>query len=175
MNIAVFLDTNNLYHSVRRKFGQEQKINYSALLEQIDTLGDVVHREAFGIQINRQSSRFIAYLRYHGFEPFYYNMDIQDSSKMRIPRIHMPMRMSIHLYNYLINNPSEADTVMIGTADPTFKFAIPAIKEMGFRIVVIGVGIPTDLGEEAHEVIELDETYLEKPQAVETEAEVESN
>ena len=164
MSTGMFLDTNNLYHRVRKKFGDTQKIDYGVLLDKLaEQFGELGHKAAYGVQINGKSQAFIGWLAFRGFETHYYDLHLTEEHRgqTKIPRLHMPTILAIHALSKVTNDPSAFDTIILGTAEPTFKILAKQLTYMGFKVVIVGCDVPDDLREAATEVIEIDETLLE--------------
>lgn len=124
-NIGLFVNVNDLYHLVNRKFPR-RKLDYAKYLEK---LGSIKYKIAYGVQEDDQATNFIVKLKYLGFDVKY----IQSSYKIntRVDLVLDILRLSERL-----------DSVVLGTNNLEYNPLIEHLKEKGIDVTIYCTKIP---------------------------------
>lgn len=137
MNVGVFVNVSNLYHSVGKKY--DSKVDYSKLLARlVDT--DTLFRAIAYVDDQPDASRFLAYLRHVSFEP----------------KFGSDLDLALDVVRLL----DKLDIVYICTSNTWMLPLFQYVKERGSKVVVVGSNINYALRNAADSWIEIKDTEL---------------
>jgi uncharacterized LabA/DUF88 family protein len=148
--IGVFVDTNNLYYNVHKKYNK--KIDYELYLKQIMEMEkeECIYRAfAYGSYLEDNGTKFIQYLKYAGFHPIYNLVD-----KIRRGKWNTYMLMDV------VRMHDRLDTLVIGSSDPNLMPLIQWTMDKGIRTLIFSCNISKALKEFCYQWIEIQENIL---------------
>ena len=149
MNIALFVDTFDLYRHVRHIFNN--KIDYESYFEKVKDLGKVVKYSAYGMQAE---GGFISCLKNIGFE-----------TRFKNPRIIREIKFcdwNVQIAMDAVRSVNDFDTVVFGSCSLGLIPLIKWLKEKDIKVIIFATDIPKSLRNLVDEVIEIDENMLEE-------------
>lgn len=146
--IGLYVDTNNLYHNVKRKY--DAKIDYAKYISFIEDLGDIAYKKAYCVN----DKTFGHSLTEKGFEVSY------------LPKWHKTQHVKM-TFEILQNatdacvNKTEIDTVVIGSSNNELTFLMDRLVDRGVKVIIVAANIPDYI---PHRKIEIPPSLLEEPQ-----------
>lgn len=149
-NVALFADVSNLYHCVNKKYDR-RKLDYEKLLV---TEGQIYRAYAYGVFLNDDTIKFINCLRHYGYETKFIDN----------PRYRMDWNLTIAMdVARLIDR---VDTIILCSTNINLPPLIDWIREKSVKVIIKACHIPAILKHCANAWVELDDTYLEKTNAI---------
>lgn len=148
--LSLFVDTHNLYLSVRQQF-KRRKLDYSKYVGTFSD--DVIYKAlAYGFFVEKEAKKFISCLHLMGFEPKY---------KKRIPDQLFENDWDLEIMLDIIKLIDKSDVIVIGSSHKKFVPVVQWIKEQDTECVIFSSNIPTELKEAASSYVEITEDMLE--------------
>ncbi len=164
LDVAVFIDFENVYVSVRDKL--DVNPNFEIIMDRVADLGRVVIARAYAdwYRYPRVTSALYA----NGIEPmyvptYYYDRDLGRTG--RAIKNSVDMNLCIDAMKTLYTNPNIAKFVL-ATGDRDFIPLVNAIRQHGKEVIIIGVGGAASghLAQSADEFIFYEQLLGKKPQ-----------
>ncbi len=164
LDVAVFIDFENVYVSVRDKL--DVNPNFEIIMDRVADLGRVVIARAYAdwYRYPRVTSALYA----NGIEPmyvptYYYDRDLGRTG--RAIKNSVDMNLCIDAMKTLYTNPNIARFVL-ATGDRDFIPLVNAIRQHGKEVIIIGVGGAASghLAQSADEFIFYEQLLGKKPQ-----------
>jgi uncharacterized LabA/DUF88 family protein len=151
MKVLVIADVSNLYHCIRKRFGN-RKLDYGKFLLNCREHGDIYRAIAYGGRLSEEADQFIAYLKHCGWEPSFKETKIfYDSAGRETRKADWDVGITVDVIRILSN----VDIVILGSADGDFKPLIEFIQQQGKRCYVYACKISRDLRDVANSVREV--------------------
>lgn len=155
LRVGVFADVSNLYFCCRDKF--KRKLNYEYLLKFCSRKQNLIRGIAYGIETT-DSTSFKKALSQSGWEvKFRTPKAFSDGSKKADQDVNIAMD--------IVRIIDMVDVLVLCSADGDFAPVLKWCKEKGRLTIVYGCGISHELKEVVDEWHEIDESFLEKPNA----------
>lgn len=164
-DVAVFIDFENVYVSVRDKL--DANPNFESIMERCEDLGRVVIARAYAdwYRYPRVTSALYA----NGIEPmyvptYYYDRDLGRTG--RAIKNSVDMNLCVDAMKTLFTNPNIAKFVL-ATGDRDFIPLVNTIRQQGKEVIIIGVGgaASAHLAQSADEFIFYESLLGKKPVA----------
>ena len=131
--VVVFIDTQNLYHTVREKFNA--KPNYKALLKFIKThVGTPYATHAYGAQVAKEANGFIHALTAMGVTTHWKQAFIHKSTKGDTCKADNDAEMFVDIFKEM----ERFDTIVLLTADSDFTPLIQFLENRDKTVIVVG-------------------------------------
>lgn len=168
LDVAVFIDFENVYVSVRDKL--DVNPNFEIIMDRVADLGRVVIARAYAdwYRYPRVTSALYA----NGIEPmyvptYYYDRDLGRTG--RAIKNSVDMNLCIDAMKTLYTNPNIGKFVL-ATGDRDFIPLVNAIRQHGKEVIIIGVGGAASghLAQSADEFIFYEQLLGKKPQPLQT-------
>jgi len=151
MSIGLFLDTCNLYHCIKHKYGSQKKVDFSAYHKYVEDIGRIVVANAYGAKFNKSTDKFIKSLEEAGYTPVYKEVRISVDGTRRA-------NQNVNIC--LDSLSSDVKTVVLGSSDNDLVPLVKTLKSKGKRVVVLSCTIGQALEKEADVAIEIPYTFL---------------
>ncbi|GIV98847.1 NYN domain-containing protein [Roseiflexus sp.] len=170
LDVAVFIDFENVYVSVRDKL--DVNPNFEIIMDRVADLGRVVIARAYAdwYRYPRVTSALYA----NGIEPmyvptYYYDRDLGRTG--RAIKNSVDMNLCIDAMKTLYTNPNIGKFVL-ATGDRDFIPLVNAIRQHGKEVIIIGVGGAASghLAQSADEFIFYEQLLGKKPQPLQADA-----
>lgn len=155
--ILLVADVSNLYHSIKRKFGERAKLNYLKFVESAIDGGELVKAIAYGVEVNNQVGNFRTALEHRGFETKFKKPKVFASSNDR--KADQDIQIVVDIMEFVSENP--VDVVVIGSADGDFAPCVRHLREKGIEVWILATGISYELRDTASRYGEITEEMLE--------------
>ena len=147
--VGVFIDANNLYYFLRRKY-RDRKLDYKAYLQFVEDLGEITQSIVYGCQHPKDASPFISSLKHIGFETNFFG------NKM-FP-INCCGRMAVDILTHV----TDYDTIIIGSNDVNLLSLIKYLTEQGIKVILFASNIGKVWSDIVENTIEIPESLLEE-------------
>jgi uncharacterized protein (TIGR00288 family) len=137
-DVAVFIDFENVYVSVRDKL--DANPNFESIMDRCEDLGRVVIARAYADWY--RYPRITSALYANGIEPMYvptYYYDREQGRTGRAIKNSVDMNLCVDAMRTLYANPNIAKFVL-ATGDRDFIPLVNAIRQQGKEVIVIGIG-----------------------------------
>ncbi len=137
-DVAVFIDFENVYVSVRDKL--DANPNFESIIDRCEDLGRVVIARAYADWY--RYPRITSALYANGIEPMYVPTYYYDREQGRVGRAiknSVDMNLCVDAMRTLYANPNIAKFVL-ATGDRDFIPLVNAIRQQGKEVIVIGIG-----------------------------------
>ena len=157
--IGVFIDTNNLYYSINRKFSG-RKLDYRSYMDFITPFGEVVLSTAYGTQVGKEAVGFIHFLKSIGFIIKYKAPKTYYKDGVEYRKVDWDVSIAIDMVD-LVGSES-VDLIVLGSADGDMIPAVQWVQKHGVKCVIVACGINRDLKNAAYDFIEIYDSLLEK-------------
>jgi len=151
--ISLMCDLSSLFRTVGFQHPR-RKLSYKKLLAFCAELGEVKLQKAYGLQENKEASKFIAALQHLGFSTHY----------KRIGPSKQHVSWNIAMTITAIHELPEYDTLILASAEHDLWRLIRYIREAhNKQVIVIACNIPTAVKNVATSWFEVTESMLEEP------------
>lgn len=160
MNVAVFADVSNLYHSIDRKF-LGRKLDFCKLIERAGEFGTVVRAFAYGSQVAQEAETFIGLLRNFGWTPKFKQprmSEVQGESKKVIRRAEWDVGIAMDA----VRMSKKVQVAVLCSSDTDLIPLLDWLKDEGVICVVLACGVPRELRERADKCFEIDDLLFDK-------------
>jgi uncharacterized protein (TIGR00288 family) len=147
MKIAVYIDTQNVYFSLKNT-RDNAKLDYPKLMEHIADLGEIVLAFGYGYQSDTEAVSFITMLRAIGVTPRF-------SRNSNSRSVELACDVMKSLYNH------EIDTIVLVTSDGALAPLIKHANHHNVKIIVMAA-TPSKEFEAAYDCIELPNSVLRR-------------
>lgn len=155
--VGVFVNVSNQFYTVNNTF-RGGKIDYQKYLARAVNDNEQLYRAfAYGVQMEREASGFIACLNSFGFETNYKTARIIEG-KPSIRQTDRNMDMAMDVIRCL----DKLDVVVIGSNDPNLIPLVKFIRERGKKVIILSCCIGRELREAANQCIEIKDDLLEE-------------
>lgn len=151
MKIAIMIDANNLYFTLRMKFGR--KLDYSKYLKFVKDIGEIKHANVYGIHVRGQAVDFLTKLKTLGFLPCYQNINERDMGKVKATS-----RIIVEAIAMMI----DYDILVIGSSDKNILPLLEYLKAQNKKVIILAANIPNAIKTAAYKCIEIPSSLLEK-------------
>lgn len=155
-NAALFVDINNLYYCVARKFNG-RKLDYKSYLENANALGSVSRAFAYGFQLDKEAVHFITCLRKIGYDTRYKAPRIIGEDERKFKK----MDWNVGICMDVVRMITRVDAIIIGSSDPELVPLVQWIKDQGVQAVIFSSIISKELKDHADKYHEISESILE--------------
>ena len=169
-NVVIAIDTRDLYTSIRRSFGDNQKLDYSMYFSKATTEGEVVFRAmAYGTApTQHQASKFQTMLKRIGFNVKYkYPVERRVHATEETKKIWIDNTVLMTVDIIKVIDSGKIDRLVLGVSDPQFVDLIEYCKEKGVRVTVYACGICRELRDAANDYVEIDPDMILETEAQE--------
>lgn len=149
-SIGVFVDVDNLYRMVRKKYeGKNKRLDYKKYLEKAVGEGTLYRAYAYGNQSKEEAQAFISCLKFLGYSPKYPD-EIQRSS----------FNWDVGLAMDVVRVIDKLDVVIIGSSDYDLLPLVQWIKEHGVQCNVFACNVGKQLKDACDNYIEITNDLL---------------
>jgi len=156
--VGVFVEVNEMYHKINRKF-HGAKLNYEIYVQHIkEKFGNILRAYAYGMQVKHEALGFITCLRQHGFLTKFKSPKIIKVGDNEIRQCDWSCIILLDII-YLLDN---LDIIILGTSNPLFIPIVCYLKSRGKKVIIFAPLASKKLQRIADEVIDIDESFLEK-------------
>ena len=146
--IGVYIDTNNLYQSLKHSHNGRQ-LDYAKLIGHIKDMGEIVDALAYGSEFSDEATEFKCMLAKIGVTPKYKQI--------------VPSRKFSWNTTMLIDIISKLDTldaIVLCTGDGDLTPLVKYITDLGKKVIIIACSPSKSLRKHANNVIEITECLL---------------
>lgn len=150
MKIAIMIDANNLFYTLKLK--HHRKLDYSKYLEYVEHIGDVTLAEVHGVHIRGQAIDFITKLKSLGYSPRYVNVHVRDQNKIKAT-----VRIVVDSIAQMVSY----DTIVIGSNDKNLIPLLEYLKAQKKKVIILATDIPNSMKTAAYKCIEIPSSMLE--------------
>lgn len=158
-NIILIVDTYNLNSNIRKKFGQESKLNYVQYMNTILGSDILFSAIAYGAQIGDEAAKFISFLKISGFDTRFKKLYVTNKDDER--KVHYLQHTCDITCDVLAAiHHGKIDGVVLGSSDAQYVRLAEEVKRHGILFSVAACRIPKPLRDVAQPCIEIDETFL---------------
>jgi uncharacterized protein (TIGR00288 family) len=154
--VGVFVDVGDQFFRISKKW-EGRKLNYQSYFDKAAEFGEVTRAIAYGTQMKRNATKFIACLHHIGFEPKY--KDIEEGQWYT-----WSVGIAMDIMNLV--NHNKIDVVILGISLKDIVPLITNVKERGVKVIVMSCGIHRELREAADRWIEIDENMLSEMDSI---------
>lgn len=155
--IGIFVDTSDLYHKIRRKFGGG-KLDYQVYYDTAAEWGSIEYAFAYGMQSEREAGGFIACLKAAGFYVYFKRPRIIRCEDREIKRCEWGVGIAMEIVSLI----KELDIVVLGSSNSDLIPLIKWAKNQDVGVFILASGIPESMKGAADSAIEITEDYLEE-------------
>jgi len=148
--VGVFVDIGDQFFRINKKWSG-RKLDYEKYYTKCKDFGEIVRAAAYGTQINKNATKFIAYLHHIGFEPRYKDMEVGQWYSWSFG-------LCVDIINLVTNG--KIDTLILGMSNKECIPLVNSIKEKGVKVIVMSCGIHKELKSAADRWVELSEELL---------------
>jgi uncharacterized LabA/DUF88 family protein len=127
--IGLFLDTGNLYHSVKNTYAA--KIDYKAIMDFVSDIGRVEVAIAYGADHGSGAGAFKTRLMELGYHPCFKKTTVERG-------VNNNVEIALDIAKYA----DQLDTIVLGTGDGALASALEAVD---CNIMILGCNISTSL------------------------------
>jgi uncharacterized LabA/DUF88 family protein len=150
--LGVFVDINNLYKSIKRKYGA--KLDYKKYYDFLSVVGEVKVAYAYGCQLEDESKDFIACLEAAGFTAKYRTvLTFERNNKMIKVFPSWDCGMTIDI----LKEADDLDMVVLGSGSDNF---VPLLEYLETPVLVCASNVSKVLAEGAYQTIEIPDSLL---------------
>lgn len=154
--VGLFVNVSNQFYTTHNIF-RGGKIDYQKYLNRAVGDNEQLYRAfAYGVQMDREASGFIACLQQFGYETNYKQARVIDG-KPSIRHTDRNMDMAMDVMRCL----EKLDTVVIGSNDPNLIPLVKFIRDRGKKVIILSCCIGRELREAANQCIEIKDDLLE--------------
>jgi uncharacterized LabA/DUF88 family protein len=158
--IGLFVDVSNLYHCINTKYNK--KLDYAKYIDFCKALGEIKIAKAYGAQVKNQASGFLRCLRQFGYTPVY-----QTPKTFKNPGgLQHKANYDMHIAIGVVQAIEDIDILVLGSADGDFTPLVEWANKRGVKTIVFACAISSDLKKEAHETMEIPESFMEDKNAI---------
>lgn len=143
--IGLYIDVSNLYFCLYNNL--HGKLDYTALLDFLEPLGEIVTKRAYGAQVKDEAAKFIEFLESLGFEAFY-----------KAPKTYGNTAKADHDVKIaidIIKDMTKHDMIILASADGDMTPLVEYVQGHGIDVVIIGSNISKELQDTATKSIEI--------------------
>ena len=158
--IGLFVDVSNLYHCINTKY--KKKLDYFQYIEFCKTLGTVCIAKAYGAQVKNQASSFLKCLRMFGYTPIYQTPRVFKTSNGIQHKANYDLLIAVEIVQVI----DQLDILILGSADGDFAPLLKWANERNTKSLVFACNISSELKKEAHETMEIPESFMEDKNAI---------
>lgn len=145
--IGLYIDTNNLYHNVKRKY--DAKIDYVKYVKFIEDLGDIACKKAYCVNDKTFGHSLIE----QGFDVNYL------PKWHRTQHVKMTFEILQNATDARVNKDSNGiDTIVIGSSNNELDFLMDRLVDRGVKVIIVAANIPDYI---KHRKIEIPPSLLE--------------
>lgn len=152
-NVGIFVDTTNIYRGLFNQYGR--KLDYKKMLEYFADLGPAKHLAAFGVQIEKDSQKFITVLKHLGFFTHFKLVKAPTPEKREIKDCKVEFVLEV------LKHTADLDIIVLGTSDGAYVPLVTHLMGLGKKVVIFGTVISAKLKTAAFSYIEITESLLE--------------
>lgn len=170
--IGLFIDCDNLYININRKFGGKYKVklDYSKYIKKVENYGTLYRSVAYINQTIDQSISFVTVLKHLNLETkcrdeIYNNNVYSNNVYSSINKNYHPNRKiswNIPLAVDLFRIYNKLDVIMLGTSNNELIPLIQWIKENGMECITYASNITKDIRQACNNCIEITKDLLEE-------------
>lgn len=136
------MDTSNLYYNINVTHNFK-RLSYKELLLFLSKLGDVVHRSAYGGQLNDEAESFILRLEELGFITKYKEPQITEVKGRSKRRLNWSVGIMMDIIRYCTEQ--DVDIIVIASSNPDIQEGVKYIvKDMHKDVIILACNIPTE-------------------------------
>ncbi len=158
--IGLFVDVSNLYHCINTKY--KKKLDYAQYIDFCKALGDIKIARAYGAQVKNQAHNFLQCLRQFGYTPIY-----QTPKAFRTPNgLKHKANYDLLIAMEIVEAIKKIDILILGSADGDFAPLVKWANERDTKSIVFACNISGELKKEAHECMEIPESFMEDRNAI---------
>jgi uncharacterized LabA/DUF88 family protein len=157
--VGLFVDVPSLYFSVKRKFGEDKKVDYSKLLTTVINEERTVFAQRAYVLTHKDAhpEKFIAALKHAGYNVISKTPRFIDKGKhMVVKNDNFDCQITLDVMQYL---PQLTEVVLCVHSENMLPL-ITRIKDSGRRVIIYSCGVPNSIKNIADETIELTEEVL---------------
>lgn len=158
MKVGVYVEASNLFFCLKKSF--KKKLDYTKLMEFVQSFGPIKRAIVYGAQIGNQADRFIKILESVGFETRYKDVkQFQNRSGVR-RKADWDVGISIDIVKDIL--AKRVDYVILCSADGDFEPVVTWVREQGMDVIILAHKISRELREAATEWIEIPNSLFEE-------------
>lgn len=156
--IAVYLDTSNLYYCVRETYNK--KVDYAKLVDFLSPIGGgkLGIKKAFSAQFGKQAAGFLSRLNKLSFETFCKEPKSYNTKHGLKHKADWDVGITIEVIKDIESN--NIGSVILCTADSDFVPLVRYLQEKGIQVYIVACNISYELKDIANEWIEIPEMLL---------------
>lgn len=164
--IGIFVDVSNLYYCIGKKF-PEKKLDYLAYLTLAQGENAIYRARAYGIELDKEASKFKTCLKHYGYEPIYKAPKIYENKETG-EKHYRRMSWNVGITTDVVRLIDKLDIIILGSSDPELVPLVEWIKEKGRECLILACGISRELKAVANGYKEITEDYLksDEPETV---------
>ncbi len=149
--VGLYADVQNLYFSVCKRFGEEARLSFNALMRKAESLGEIRRAVAYGSQVHGEAEGFIDVLRGLGYEPRFRKPRSRDRG------VNWSAGMSVDAMREAL----DMDVCVIASGSFEMSDLATYLRSLGILVVVLACGICRELRAAADQSIEITAELLE--------------
>jgi uncharacterized LabA/DUF88 family protein len=143
LEVALFIDVNNLYHGAQKKFGG--RLDYKLFIEKIREHGHLGMAIAYGI--GNDSESFQALLRHAGYE-----------CRWGEPKYNWNVGLSMDVVRQI--DRGKSDLIVLGSGDPYLSHCAEYVRGEGIKCYCYGFQISDTMKDRVDRFYEIPEDFL---------------
>jgi uncharacterized LabA/DUF88 family protein len=141
MKIGLFIDSNNLYFCLNKKYG-ERKLSYVKYLDYVKSLGTVSVPNIYGVQVGTEANGFIYCLEKSGYNTIFKRIKERTNKADEI-RLRFKINWNVGIAIDAMNCYSHCDLFVIGSNDLNLKPLIQYLC-LSKKVLLLACGIPKE-------------------------------
>lgn len=155
--VGIFADIGNLFYCLKKKYPENNKLNYAAYLNYALGENTLYCAKAYGIEHDNEAAKFKTALRHANFEPIYKSSRvIETDGKKDFRRTSWNVGLSMDVVRFI----DKLNVVVLGSADPDLAALVEWVKQHGCDCVVVACGISKELKSVATSFKEIPDSCL---------------
>ena len=154
MRTGLFLDTSDLYHRIKRRYGK--KLDYGKVFSFFENESDIISARTYGIQSKTEAKGFISCLQRSGYETTFMRPEEYECNGKKIRKSTTNVCLALDVVDML-----GIECVVLGTGNRELAPLINYIKQRQTTTKIVLFTCNPDSELKADEILEVPECVLE--------------